>query len=149
MISPAPNDPERMTLPSTAPATRTVLPAGPERAAAPAGPWGPPAPPAAQAQQAVRGALACVAGLAGWLASPVVYSLFAFVLTPACSTSTPAPLALQGVTIAVLLLSFILPVAIAGRRMWWVGIPIGLLTTAGNWQEGMNLLLEPQSGFCF
>lgn len=75
--------------------------------------------------------------------------LVAFVLIPTCTYSTPSPPTLKVAAAGCLLIALAGPLALAGRRLWWVGAPAAGLAVHGVWPIAWPLLTELQSGFCF
>lgn len=97
----------------------------------------------------VRAALSLAASIALGVGGPYALGLLAFVLLPSCTYSAPAPpllMALAGCSIAC---AAVVPVAVAGMRLWWVGVPATVLAVRGVSPMAWSLLTEPQSGFCF
>jgi hypothetical protein len=96
----------------------------------------------------VRGAgAAAVSALLG-IGGPLALGIAAFLLLPTCAYDTSPP-ALLGLAGGALLLAAVAPVLVAGRRLWWVGVPAAALAVHGLMPMAWSLLTESQSGFCF
>ena len=116
------------------PQTTVLPPAAPARA----NPW----------TRVLRAVAAVVAGAAIGAGGKVVLALAAFVLLPSCSHGPASPV-LMVVTGAFVVVAAVVPVAVAGLRLWWVGVPAAALAVAGVLPMATSLLTETQSGFCF
>ena len=92
-------------------------------------------------------AAAAVSALLG-VGGPLALGVAAFLLLPTCTYGASPP-ALVGLAGGALLLAAVAPVLVAGRRLWWVGIPAAALAVHGLMPLAWSLLTERQSGFCF
>lgn len=97
----------------------------------------------------VRALLSLGSSVALGAGGPYALALLAFVLVPTCSYSAPAPPLLMALAGCALVCAAVVPVAVAGVRLWWVGVPAAVLAVRGALPVAWSLLTEPQSGFCF
>ena len=96
----------------------------------------------------VRGLAAAATSALIGLAGPAGLGVLAFVLIPACSSGDASP-ALMAVALGIVLAAAVAPVAVAGARLWWIGVPAAALAVHGVLPLAWSLLTERQSGFCF
>lgn len=104
----------------------------------PLAPWG----------LALRGLAAAGLGAVLGVCGPLGLGILAFMLLPSCTTGD-APPTLVGATLGCVLTAAVAPVAVAGLRLWWVGLPAGAYAVHGVLAMAVPLLTETQSGFCF
>ncbi len=96
----------------------------------------------------VRACAAAVVSAAAGVGGPLGLGLLSFALLPTCTTGDSPP-ALVAAVLGALLTAAVAPVAVAGRRLWWVGVPAAALAVHGLLPVAWPLLTEPQTGFCF
>lgn len=98
---------------------------------------------------ALRTVAAAAASTTIGIGAPFALGLLAFVLLPTCTYGEPSPLPLKALAAGALVVAAVVPAALAGRRLWWVGLPAAALAVHGAAPVAWSLLTEPQSGFCF
>lgn len=97
----------------------------------------------------LRAALSLASSLVLGAGGPYALALLALVLVPSCTYSAPTPPLLVALAGCALVCAGVVPAAVAGVRLWWVGVPAAALAVHGMLPIAWSLITEPQSGFCF
>ena len=72
--------------------------------------------------------------------APAVLIFLSFVLIPTGTHSQGWPPALMAAAAGALVLAVVAPTALAGWRLWWVGLPSAALAVSAVWPTARLLL---------